>query len=117
MNIQIIKERLEKIKKSLKRDAPIVFQHTDISNISEDEALTRTINQENILYMKFPKGIKTYIGYGIALKYEINTPEELLNLKNIELNTEHNEDNQKFFLQKWLLTHISANKRSTLNFF
>ena len=98
MNIQIIKERLEKIKKSLKRDAPIVFQHTDISNISEDEALTRTINQENILYMKFPKGIKTYIGYGIALKYEINTPEELLNLKNIELNTEHNEDNQKFFL-------------------
>ena len=98
MNIQIIKERLGKIKKSIKGNASIVFQHTDISDISEDEALIRVINQENILYMKFPKGTKTYIGYGIALKYEINTSEELLNLKNIEFDIDHNENNQNFFL-------------------
>ena len=96
MNIQIIKERLERIKKNIQKDESIIFQHTESSDINEDVALSNGINQKDILYMRFPKGEKTYIGYGLALEYKINTIDELFGLKNIEYKIESNQ-NLTFF--------------------
>ena len=93
MDIHTIKERLKKIKDAT-IDHPVLFQHTVISNETEEKILSHIIDQKDIFYMRFPKKVKTYIGCGREIEFTINSREELKDLKNKKYDVDHNLDNQ-----------------------
>ena len=64
MKIQSITKQLKKFENQIRKSkSPILFQHTEETLLEEKHILSFIDNQKNVVYMRLPKGEKTYIGF------------------------------------------------------
>ena len=99
MKIQSITKQLKKFENQIRKSkSPILFQHTEETLLEEKHILSFIDNQKNVVYMRLPKGEKTYIGFEKTIKHEVNSKEEFINLKNITYHLKNNGLNNDVLL-------------------